>query len=153
MKTKILKHVAIALILAGWFSSCTERSENDINKLILGKWERIADGMYENHMNERKDGIYWEFFSDGTARCYMPGPIVSEGIVHDGLFIGIGTYEIDSDFLLRKYYSDDDGSCYREERYRFKLSKNQLQLIREPIYQPEFELIYIANFYLFNRIK
>jgi len=40
MKSKIFKHAAIAMVLAGNFTSCTNKMNNDFDpeKAILGNW-------------------------------------------------------------------------------------------------------------------
>jgi len=106
-------------------------------------------------MSERTDGIYWEFFSDGTVRTYVPGYFPAEDTY--GLFVGIGTYTIDADFLIRKYYDPDNGICYGEERYRYEFNKDQLKLVKDPMYIPDDNEnmieIYIVNIIIFKQIN
>ena len=148
-----LSMIALCFALAVFSFSCL-KSENDPSKLIIGKWERIADASNESFIHNRTDGLYWEFFSDGTAQYFLPGATMSDGIWHfDGIFKPIGPYEIDKDFLITKTYYDNGG--YSESRYKYKFSGDQLKLTREPLIQrnDEFEDIYFANYFYFKRIN
>jgi len=149
----VLCMVCMLFLATGSFLSCTKKGsdENDPTKLILGKWELTATGMYENHLSERTDGCYWEFLPDGTTRTFVTGYFPAEGV--DGLFAGTGTYEIDAEFLVCKSYSDDGTTCIKEDQYRYKLDTNQLQLIREPINQPTGLDIFITNFLILKRVE
>ena len=134
-----------------------EKSDDDFDKTeaILGKWEIIAYGMTDEQMRGRDWGVYWEFFPDGSVRTFMPGYFPAED--SDGLFIGIGTYTIDKDFLVRKYY-DEDGNCWAEERFRYEFKENQLKLTRDPMDIPNwFEgenvpYILITNIHIFKKL-
>ena len=72
------------------------------------------------------------------------------------MLFGIGTYTINANFLVRKFYTDD-GTCYKEERYRYEFGKDQLKLTKDPVYIPNSDgnspYIYIVNIYVFKRIK
>ena len=71
MKTKILKHAAFLLILAGCFYSCTDDVVTDPEKAILGKWELVL-----LTRNGGKDEVkhtpagYIEYLPDGLMRWY-----------------------------------------------------------------------------------
>ncbi|MCL1974024.1 MAG: hypothetical protein FWG54_04310, partial [Bacteroidetes bacterium] len=109
---------------------------------------RIADAMYVNKINERADGIYWEFFSDGLIHYYIPqtGPNDQNG------FINTDTYIIDADSLVC------NGISYR---YGFYENVEKLKLVRAgwvpstfPPKVPEGEyinLLYITNIIILQR--
>jgi hypothetical protein len=174
MKINFLKQLvflmALAVATAGCGNAVVNSVEEDLQKeedtqklvsegdeevaepetAILGKWERIADGLTEDRLNERTDGMYWEFFPDGTVRTYAPGYFPAENSY--GLFVGIGTYTIDADFLVRKFYTDD-GTCYREDRYKYEFNKKQLKLTKDPMVFPGMSEIYIVNVAVFKQIN
>lgn len=148
MKTYIFKITVIMLMLAGNISSCSEKSNNEIDpkEAILGKWELIADGSTENDMNKRTDGTHWEFLADGTAQTYLSGYFPAEGVT--GKYIGIGSYSIDSDLLIRRY---DSGT---EDHYRYIFYKDKLKLLRaNNVRYPENLMYYWPNVFIYQRIK
>ena len=129
--------------------SCQSKNMAEHAELILGKWELIADGLSDDVMHEHDDGTYWEYFPDGTVRAFM----YSNSMKTDGFFSGIGTYTIDANFLIRKSYDPDNGTCTGEQRYEYEFKENQLKLTRNPLVIHEMSEIYIANIFIFKQIK
>lgn len=156
MKTKTFKLVVVFLFLTGSFFSCSEKSEIDPQKAILGKWEYSGHGEDKNHIKMFKTDCYWEFLPNGATKTYLSG--WSETEVFDSSCLITGIYEIDAHFLVRRYYSED-GAFIQEDRYKYKLTKNQLQLTNEPMnFQGPYGHRYIElhccnNIYIFKRIN
>ena len=136
--------LALCVLMAGIFFACTEKLENDTTQAILGKWELVAEGAYENHINERTDGFCWEFSPDGTLRVYYLD--THAGIIHGDNTIEF-SYKIESDLL----YIEEN--IHKQYRYEFNFKKDQLKLTREPIFIPYMIEIGVANFLFFKKIK
>ena len=154
-----MQKVTVAILCVVFFmaTNCEKNnsaSEYDVGR-ILGKWELIANGPSIDSMSERNDGIYWEFLPDGTVQYCIPKiyPPIGDISYH----INIGTYTIDADFLVCKYYNIDDGTCYKEDRYKYKFSKTKLKLTKYPMYIPfsngNIEEVYITNILIFKKIN
>jgi len=147
------KDISIIFCIASvlvFLSGCSK--SNSPQKVILGEWELIADGPNEDDMHQRTGGSIYKFFPDGTLIVYLE----THSEIH-GDNSRKFTYTIDSNLLARRYYYDD--GSYSEECYRYHLFKNQLRLIREPMYPVNQDgnsmhlEIYITNIIIFQRIK
>ena len=121
MNTKFFKHAAIALLLAGSFSSCANKMNNDPDpaKAILGKWELIGyGGFYSQWKIIANDpgGSYVEFLSNGTARTYNPDK-------KD--FFYYRTYKIDKNFIIYDHEKTIEQGRFE---YKYKITKNRLEM-------------------------
>ena len=72
MTAKIIKDAAIALILAGISSSCSDKAKNDIDpeKAILGKWELVVTYISQDHPIPRQPSGFYEFRPNGIVVWY-----------------------------------------------------------------------------------
>ena len=71
MKKKF-NHVAIVLFLAGWFTSCSNKMNDDLGteKAILGKWELVEMQRSDKVHVPLKPNGYYEFRPDSVAVWY-----------------------------------------------------------------------------------
>jgi len=118
MKVKIFKNALIALLLAGGFSSCGNKLENDPNKLIQGKWELIGLGTYLTQYEIEKldpKGYYIEFLSDGNVRNYDP----------DNEEFHYVTYIVDESIIIYNHEKTFDEG---RNEYKYEIIKNQLKM-------------------------
>ena len=149
----------LAMMAAGCFSSCTINSF-DATSAILGKWAFIAEGPSSDQMSYRSDmGVYWEFLDDGTLKWCIPKfTPLQEGDI-DNYHINLAQYSIDAQLLVIKKINPDDGTCYGEDCYTYKIYNGKLQLTREPIIPDKNKvdwphtMEYIANIFIFNHIN
>jgi len=131
MKIKILTTTIFLFIICAFFSC----SRNDLDvedpsarKAILGKWELIAYGETEDDMCEqRSDGSYTEFLSDGTLRIWDPNFFSMYG--EQGGFNWKGTYKIYSDSLVCSVSPSDNNRVRTESSQKYSFSGDTLYLI------------------------
>ena len=158
----------IAFLLAGSIVAC-QNTENDNDgvvvdplvgcmviekpqEVILGKWNKIADATYVNQIHERTDGIYWEFFPDGTVHFCIP----HSGPNDPNTIVNTATYTIDGDILVCKFeWGTED-----HYRYGFFEKGEKLKLVRAdwtPFFSPPegvlITTVYIPNIIIFNQKK
>ena len=152
---KIYKLI-ISFLFILFYCSCQNNVGNDFDrtKLILGKWEIIADGYSEDTIIERNEGSCYEFLPDGTMRIFSCLKLKN---INDDYFTWEGKYSIDSDFLICKYYTED-GTCYNEDRYRYEFKEKKLKLTKDPMWLIDMNpgvnnsYIYITNIIIFKQI-
>ena len=88
MNTKFFKHAAIALLLAGSFSSCANKMNNDPDpeKAILGKWKLVKTNnpMSGQSFDYSRYNIVYEFNADKV--------LIISGETETFMFPEIGEY-------------------------------------------------------------
>ncbi|MCL2651436.1 MAG: hypothetical protein FWD60_10495 [Candidatus Azobacteroides sp.] len=157
MKIKILKSTIFLFIICAFLSCSRDDEDPSARKVLLGKWELIADGETEDNMNERNDGTYNEYLSNGAFRIWNQRSSSVYG--ETGGLSWTGTYKIYSDSLITYYglsgSSDRVKDCYK---YSFSDSLLKLSLLREDdcdILSFSGEGIdtymYMARYFLFKR--
>ena len=164
MSVKIFRFTISVLLIYSLFSSCTKNTDDESitdplsgsiimanpQEAIHGIWYRIADAMYVNHISERSDGIYWEFFSNGTVQYCIPSSSQKESEI----FINKGTYSIDVNFVVIKPEFGFEEKC----RYGFYDNGKNLKLVRAdwipssgPPKGVNIETVYVTNIIIFQK--
>jgi len=138
----MFKIAAIALMLAGSFSSCTPKgsNENEPSKLILGKWELIERRDYTTGFELRAvepNGNYIEFLSNGTVHVYIA--------TEDKFYMM--TYEIDENILC--YYPEKTFDQGRLE-YKYEITKNRLKMT---LYQGHTLELHSGHIFIYQQKK
>ena len=90
MKLKIFKITAIALLLAGSFSSCSQKTEdNEEPGSLIGKWklEKAEGGFSWIYHDYSKKNIIYEFHPNGVLTVTAESDDVSHGLYESGEYL------------------------------------------------------------------
>jgi hypothetical protein len=110
-------------------------TEEDAREAIIGTWEKIAQGMYIDHVTDFRQGEYIiEYLPNGIGNLYIEGVNMSEPTWNEkaskngypGYYLNQMTYTIKGDILIEK---NVDWGYENRYKYRFFENGEKLELI------------------------
>jgi hypothetical protein len=131
--------------------SCSNNEMNNLDhkdkEAILGKWELVSYGMYEDGMIEPydNDGSYVEYLRDGRTKT-----------VSMGYLLPLNYYSFKDNYLIVKPVDGVGTPNYY--KYKFNDNNKTLHLTRHPLFQPAGEggngsYVFITNFEIYKKIE